>query len=72
VKEDRRGITFEGLEAGHPDPEGTLNLEMRPAWNHLVLSVRPLKDEVLHPHSAAAGRSIIPFSVFSLRFSVFG
>ena len=45
VKEDRRGITFEGLEAGHGDPEGALNLHVRVARDHLVLSVWPIKGE---------------------------
>ncbi len=43
MKEDRRGVTFEGLEAGHPDPEGALHLEVRLARDHLVLSVWPIK-----------------------------
>jgi hypothetical protein len=47
VKEDRRGVTFEGLEAGHTDPEGTLNLQVRVARDHLVLSVWPVKGEVV-------------------------
>ena len=47
VKEDRRGITFEGLEAGHPDPEGAFNLHVRVARDHLVLSVWPVKGEVV-------------------------
>ncbi len=45
VKEDRRGISFEGLEAGHTDPEGALNLHVRLARDHLVLSVWPVKGE---------------------------
>ncbi len=36
-REDRRGITFEGIEADHPDPEGALHLEVRLARDHLVL-----------------------------------
>jgi hypothetical protein len=46
VKEDRRGINFEGLEADHPDPEGASNLHLRVARDHLVLSVWPVKGEV--------------------------
>ena len=46
VREDRRGITFEGLEAGHSDPEGVLNLHLKVARDHLVLSVWPIKGEV--------------------------
>jgi len=46
AKEDRRGITFEGLEAGHPDPEGALHLQVRVARDHLVLSVWPIKGEM--------------------------
>ncbi len=46
VTEDRRGINFEGVEAGHPDPEGALNLHLRVARDHLVLSVWPVKGEV--------------------------
>jgi len=43
VQEDRRGINFEGLEAGHTDPEGALNLHLRVARDHLVLSVWPVR-----------------------------
>ena len=46
VTEDRRGINFEGVEAGHPDPEGALNLQVRVARDHLVLSVWPVKGEI--------------------------
>lgn len=46
VREDRRGVTFAGLEAGHPDPEGALHLEVRLARDHLVLSVWPIKKEI--------------------------
>ena len=46
VNEDRRGINFEGIEAGHADPEGALNLHVRVARDHLVLSVWPVKGEV--------------------------
>lgn len=46
VREDRRSLTFEGVEAGHPNPEGALNLHVRVARDHLVLSVWPVKDEV--------------------------
>ncbi len=45
VKEDRRGINFEGLEAGRSDPEGALNLHLRVARDHLILSVWPVKEE---------------------------
>ena len=46
VREDRRGITFEGLEAGHPDLDGALNLHLRVARGHLVLSLWPVKGEM--------------------------
>jgi hypothetical protein len=46
VQEDRRGINFEGIEAGHPDPEGALNLHLRLARDHLVLSVWPVRGEM--------------------------
>jgi hypothetical protein len=46
VREDRRGLTFEGVEAGHPDPEGALNLTVRLARDHLVLSVWPVRGEM--------------------------
>jgi hypothetical protein len=46
VWEDRRGVNFEGIEAGHPDPEGALNLHLRVARDHLVLSVWPVKGEM--------------------------
>jgi len=45
VKEDRRGTNFEGIEAGHTDPEGALNLHLRVARDHLILSVWPVKGE---------------------------
>jgi hypothetical protein len=46
VKEDRRGLNFEGIEAGHSDPEGALNLHVRVARDHLILSVWPVKGEI--------------------------
>lgn len=46
AREDRRGITFEGIEAGHPDPEGALHLQVRVDRDHLVLSTWPIKDEL--------------------------
>jgi hypothetical protein len=46
VTEDRRGIYFEGVEAGRSDPEGALNLNVRIARDHLVLSVWPVKAEI--------------------------
>lgn len=46
VKEDRRGTNFEGIEAGRTDPEGALNLHVRVARDHLVLSVWPIKVEI--------------------------
>jgi hypothetical protein len=46
IHEDRRGTNFEGVEASHPDPEGALNLHVRLARDHLVLSVWPVKGEV--------------------------
>lgn len=45
VTEDRRGINFEGVEAGPADPEGAFNLHLRLARDHLVLSVWPVKGE---------------------------
>ncbi|MHB8067794.1 MAG: hypothetical protein ACYDIC_07835 [Desulfobaccales bacterium] len=46
VKEDRRGVNFEGIEAGRTDPEGAFNLHLRVARDHLILSVWPVKGEV--------------------------
>ena len=46
VNEDRRGTNFEGVEAGHADPEGALNLHLRLARDHLVLSVWPVRGEM--------------------------
>jgi hypothetical protein len=46
VNEDRRGINFEGMEAGHSKPEGALNLHVRVARDHLVLSVWPVRGEI--------------------------
>ena len=46
VNEDRRGTNFEGVEAGHADPEGALNLHLRVARDHLVLSVWPVRGEL--------------------------
>ena len=43
VHEDRRGTNFEGVEAGSAGPEGALNLHVRLARDHLVLSVWPVK-----------------------------
>jgi len=43
VREDRRGTYFEGLEAGHRDPEGALNLHLRLARDHLVLNLWPVR-----------------------------
>jgi hypothetical protein len=43
INEDRRGTTFEGIEAGPADPEGALNLHLRVAREHLVLSVWPVR-----------------------------
>ena len=47
VHEDRRGTNFEGVEAGPADPEGALNLHVRVARDHLVLSVWPVKGELV-------------------------
>jgi hypothetical protein len=47
VSEDRRGTNFEGVEAGHTEPEGALNLHLRVARDHLVLSVWPVRGEVV-------------------------
>jgi hypothetical protein len=46
VNEDRRGAIFEGIEAGHADSEGALNLHVRVARDHLVLSVWPVRGEM--------------------------
>jgi len=46
IREDRRGTNFEGVEAGHTDPEGALNLHLRIARDHLVLSVWPVRGEM--------------------------
>ncbi len=46
VNEYRRGITFEGIEAGQAGKEAALNLHVRVARDHLVLSVWPVKGEV--------------------------
>jgi hypothetical protein len=46
VHEDRRGTNFEGVEAGPADPEGALNLHLRIARDHLVLSVWPVRGEL--------------------------
>jgi hypothetical protein len=46
VKEDRRGINFEGIEAGHADPEGALNIHVRVARDHVVLSVWPVRGKM--------------------------
>jgi hypothetical protein len=54
VKEDRRGINFEGLEAGHSDSEGALNLHLRVARDHLILSVWPVRGGVAQVADALA------------------
>ncbi len=46
AREDRRGITFEGVEAGHSDPETALHLQVRVDRNHLVLKTWPVKPEL--------------------------
>jgi hypothetical protein len=46
VNEDRRGTNFEGIEAGHADPEGAFNLHLRVARDHLILSVWPVRGEI--------------------------
>lgn len=46
VREDRRGTIFEGIEAGHRDPEGALNLHLRVARDHAVLNVWPVRPQV--------------------------
>lgn len=48
VKEDRRGGTnFEGIEVGGSDPEEAFNLHLRVARDHLVLTVWPVKGEIV-------------------------
>jgi len=39
----KQKTVLEGVEAGHADPEGALNLQLRIARDHLVLSVWPVK-----------------------------
>jgi hypothetical protein len=46
ISEDRRGMNFEGMEAGHVDSEGALNLHLRVARDHVVLSVWPVRGEM--------------------------
>ena len=46
IHEDRRGMNFEGVEAGPADPEGAFNLHVRLARDHLVLSVWPVRGEL--------------------------
>ncbi len=46
VREDRRSVIFEGIEKGHADPEGALNLFLRVARDHLVLNVWPVRPQV--------------------------
>jgi hypothetical protein len=46
VKEDRRGVNFEGLEANSGNPEGALNLHVRVARDHVVLSIWPVKEKM--------------------------
>ena len=45
VNEDRRGTNFEGVEAGPADPEGALNLHVRVARDHVILSVWPVRGD---------------------------
>ena len=42
----KQKTVLEGVEAGHADPEGALNLHLRIARDHLVLSVWPVKGEL--------------------------
>jgi hypothetical protein len=46
VSEDRRGTNFDGVEAGQTNPEGALNLHVRVARDHLILSVWPVRGEL--------------------------
>jgi hypothetical protein len=46
VNEDRRGTNFEGVETAPASPEGALNLHLRVARDHVVLSVWPIKGEM--------------------------
>ncbi len=46
VHENRRGTVIEGIEAGRTDPEGALNLLIRIARDHLVLSIWPVRPQV--------------------------
>ena len=47
ITEDRRGTNFEGAEAGPAAPEGAFNIHVRLARDHLVLSVWPVKGEIV-------------------------
>lgn len=47
VSEDRRSINFEGIESGRKNPEGAFNLHLRVARDHLVLSVWPIRGEIV-------------------------
>ncbi len=46
VREDRRGTSFEGIEAGPRDREGALNLHLRLARDHLVLNLWPVRGDL--------------------------
>jgi hypothetical protein len=54
VREDKRGTIFEGIEASRAaDPEGAVNLVIRVARDHLVLSVWPVR-----PQAAGIGQDL--------------
>jgi hypothetical protein len=47
VSEDRRGTNYEGTEAQPNNPEGAFNLHLRVARDHLILSVWPVRGEIV-------------------------
>jgi hypothetical protein len=59
VREDRRGIIFEGIEAGARDPERALNLFVRVDRNSVVLNVWPVRPQVAEI-SAGLARALGP------------